>query len=232
MPTTVASNSCLVRGSSVSTSISRSSSGTAQHISAWPRSRMAAVRVAGWYGPWSKVPFSTVHTHRPQPPLRQSYCRGSSARRPASKMVSPRRADTWRASGCTVMFSVRAAAPLRRHTSQGCTNSSPDTPSTSAQVHAGPQACTSGYRPSSSQSSLSAAGTTSMCAGPPWLTTGSTSASTTSITPAAMAMGLGGCMAALGTRCTCTHIKSSVTNGTPMWMNTSSENRRSLTVLS
>ena len=35
-------------GASDSTSISTSSSGTAQHISAWPRARIASVSAAGW----------------------------------------------------------------------------------------------------------------------------------------------------------------------------------------
>lgn len=39
----------------------------------------------------------------------------------------------------------------------------------------------------------------------------------------------GGWVLALGTRCTCTYISSSVSSGTPMWMKTSSENKRSLT---
>ena len=45
-----------------------------------------------------------------------------------------------------------------------------------------------------------------------------------------MAIGRGGCVFALGTRCTCTHISSSTSSGAPMWMNDSSENKRSLTL--
>ena len=56
------------------------------------------------------------------------------------------------------------------------------------------------------------------------------SASTSSIASTASAIGRGGCVCAFGTRCTCTHITSSATSGTPMWMKTSSENRRSLTL--
>ena len=55
-----------------STSTSTSSSGTAQHISAWPRARIVGVSAASWYGPSSTRPCSTVQTHSPQPPARQS----------------------------------------------------------------------------------------------------------------------------------------------------------------
>ncbi len=86
----------------------------------------------------------------------------------------------------------------------------------------------SGNRVSRNQSSASKAGAVFRSAGP-WLATGVTSASTSSVIISASAIGRGGCVAALGTRCTWTHISSSMTSGTPMWMKTSSENRRLLT---
>lgn len=41
----------------------------------------------------------------------------------------------------------------------------------------------------------------------------------------------GGMVAALGTRWMCTNSSSSNTSGTPMWMNESSENSRSFTLV-
>ncbi len=67
-------------------------------------------------------------------------------------------------------------------------------------------------------------------AAPPWLSTGCSSAIASSIKLTPMAIGRGGCVFALGTRCTCTHISSSTSSGAPMWMNDSSENKRSLTL--
>ncbi len=46
-----------------------------------------------------------------------------------------------------------------------------------------------------------------------------------------MAIGLGGVVRARGTRCTCTHISSSTTSGSPMCRNDSSEKKRSLTLV-
>ena len=42
-------------------------------------------------------------------------------------------------------------------------------------------------------------------------------------------IGSGGEVRACGTRCVCTQRIASTASGTPMWMNDSSENRRSLT---
>ena len=61
-----------------------------------------------------------------------------------------------------------------------------------------------------------------------WLSTGSSSASTSSVSIRLTAIGRGGCVDAFGTRCTCTHISSRIRNDTPMWMKASSEKKRSV----
>jgi hypothetical protein len=118
--------------------------------------------------------------------------------------------------------------PARRGGSQGSSSSSAVAPSIRPHTAASGQRYSSGKIVSRYQSGASTAGALRRSADP-WLASGASSASTSSIASSAKAIGRGGFVVAFGTRCTCTHISSSVTSGTPMWMNTSSENSRLLT---